>query len=657
MDLQRACGYVDELTSERPILEQRSRESLRAILAAHDKRGSVVALAVAEDALAAFPDDIQFLAAKGRQLTLLRRFDEAEICLAHALTLAPEDATVLLHLAQLFVTLGRYEEASLLIESALATPSPAPLSLARAGRLLHQMGHYLEASDLLAKAAASDPAPSMTLHLESALTALADDAAAGAAPGDKAPLRQAIEKLRRGEPGLAQPIFAKLTSDRPDFAPGWLGLRGALEVQGRLDEARALKSAWASASPKSSWAINAATRRALSARGLVFDPRSPIPIRSMSETLQPVRSGEELLTKEDAYLVLDPGGASVAHDPVVSLDGTGEDQLPVRYRTAPKYLASLQNAALVGEGLVLTEGGQMISELIPPTRSTKYAGTRQADVMTLDPTRFRDGMGAVRIFERPALLMCGPTDASFGDWIINFPPRLAFAEAAGLHDLTVVVRHQPQAQALAILAALGVGPERIIFHDPEGVSLFSRLMVPSWPTPAKLAPSAGVYDIYRRAVAKPASAERPLLYLTRRNVSSRQMMNEDIVCELFNSRGFLTVDPGSLSFPEVRELFANPACVAGPFGSAFHNLAFSSGKPTNLVLLPDHTQHHLAEIALWHGDLGLRFGYLWGRTLAGAEMGAGKRHAPWIAPLEQLDQAIDTVLELAFAQPSSAAPS
>lgn len=335
----------------------------------------------------------------------------------------------------------------------------------------------------------------------------------------------------------------------------------------------------------------------------------------------------------------------MSHNPVISLDG-GRDLMTVSYATAPKRLVSLSNAALVGEGLVFNENGELISELIPPSKPAKYAGAREGDWMSFDPHRFRDGMGAVRIFERPALLMCGPTDASFGDWIINFPPRLALAEAAGLGDLAIVLRRSPQAQALDMLAALGVGPERILFHDLDGVSLFRRLIVPSWPTPAKLAPSAGVYDIYRRLAPQTPPSERPLLYLTRKNVTSRRMLNEDEVRDLFERRGFRAVDPGGLSFAEVRELFAGPACVAGPFGSAFHNLAFSAGRPISLVLLPDHTRHHLDEIALWHGDLGLRFGYLWGESAPG--YAAKDRHAPWIAPLDRIDRAIDTILAVAL---------
>lgn len=623
-----------------------AREAWQAVLAAHDKSGSPIALAAADEALAAFPDDLEFLAAKGRQLTLLRRFDEAEACLGRALRLAPENGTVLLHLAQLFVVLGRYEEARGLIETALAVPGRQQLVLIRSGRLLHGMGQHLEASQLLAQAIAKAPEPSLIQHHGSALTGLAADAEDGAAPGDKARLLQAMDRLRRGEPHLAEPLFADLARGRSGFAPAWIGLRGSLQAQGRLEEAQALRAEWAAAAPRRAAAIKIGTGRKLGGRGFVFDPRDAFPIRGMGDAMRRAGSGSELLAGEDAYLMIDPGGDPVTYEPVISLDGVGQDLLTVQYRTAPKFLASLKNAALVGEGLVFNQGGEMLAELIPPGRPTKYAGVRKTDIMTFDPSRFHDGMGAVRIFERPALLMCGPTDASFGDWIINFPPRLALAEAAGLDDLAVVVRRHPQTQALDMLAALGVGPERIVVHDPEGVSLFSRLIVPSWPTPAKLAPSAGVYDVYRRLAPRGGAADRPLLYLTRKNVGSRRMVNEAEVCDLFERRGFRVVDPGGLSFAEVRELFANPACVAGPFGSAFHNLAFAAGKPISMVLLPDHTQHHLAEIALWHGDLGLRFGYLWGQSLPDLQIGASGRHGPWTAPLDRLDQAIDTILGL-----------
>lgn len=630
--------------SEAPVQDRSGREAWRTILAAHDKAGSLVALAAADEALAAFPHDPEFLAAKGRQLTLLKRWDEAETCLQHALTVTSDNDVAMLHLAQLLVILGRYEEGCGLVERAIGIGGRGFLTLLRSGRLMLAMARYREAAELIERAAAVTPDPSLRPHLEACLVGQAEDAEAGAAPEDKAALQLARDKLRLAQPGLAEPLFAELTRQRPGFALGWIGLRGALEAQGRADDAQAVARAWAQAAPQHGFATRIGMRRRLGGRGLVFDPRDRFPVRDLDDVTRRADSGADLSSGSDACLVIDPGGETIRHDPVVSLDGEGRDLVTVSYATAPKRLVSLNNAALVGEGLVFNEQGELISELIPPSKAAKYAGVRKGDRMKLDRRRYRDGMGEVRMFDRPALLMCGPTDASFGDWIINFPPRMALAEAAGLNDVAVVLRRPPQAQARNILAALGVGPDRILFHDLDGVSLFSRLFVPSWPTPAKMAPSAGVYDIYRRLRPQTAPAERPLLYLTRKNVASRPMLNEDEVRDLFERRGFRTIDPGSLSFAEVRELFASPACVAGPFGSAFHNLAFSAGRPISLVLLPDHTPHYLDEIALWHGDLGLRFGYLMGEAAPGPA--ANDRHAPWIAPLDRIDRAIDRILDL-----------
>lgn len=638
-DLSRADGPRPETE---PNEDQRT--AWRSILAAHDKRGSPLALAAADEALSVFPDDLEFLAARGRQLTLLRRFADAEACLLKAISLDPKHETAMLHLAQLFIRLGRYVEAEDVIAAALTLDPKQELTLIRAGLLLHSIGLHLEAARCLTQAMGRSPDPSLLAHHKAILAALGEDAEAGANPAVKPPLINAMDMLRRSDPIAAELAFARITKDHPQAAAGWIGLRGALEVQGRVTEANALSEAWKASSPSSAKVIEIGCCRKLGSRGLLFDPRDRFSIQDMARSLRCAKTGAELVRGADAYLVLDQGGAEVARDPVVSLDGTGANAFTVSYRTAPKYLCGLRNAALVGEGLVFREDGALISEFIPPSKPSKYGGTREMDSMTFDPFQFRDGMGRVRFYEQPALVMCGPTDASFGDWIINFPPRLAYVEAAGLQDLAIVLRRPPQSQALDMLRALGIGPERIIYHDLDTVSLFSRLIVPSWPTPAKLAPTAGVYDVYRRLRPDQPRRDRPLLYLTRKNVSSRPMLNEDEVCDLFVRHGFQIVDPGSLSFSEMRDLFASPACVAGPFGSAFHNLAFSSGSPVSLVLLPDHTKHHLAEVALWHSDLGLRFGYLWGSSTGND---ASNRHAPWMAPLDRLDRAIDIILEIA----------
>ncbi|HEX4095466.1 MAG TPA: glycosyltransferase family 61 protein, partial [Caulobacteraceae bacterium] len=234
----------------------------------------------------------------------------------------------------------------------------------------------------------------------------------------------------------------------------------------------------------------------------------------------------------------------------------------------------------------------------------------------------------------------GPTDTSFGDFLVNFAPRLALYEAAGL-DCPILLRWEPLPPVLSILEAMGVGPERIIFHAPEQISLFPKLYAPCWPCRDKLAPVAGVFDVFRRAAAPPGP-ERPMLYLDRRNNKKRALANEPEVAELFAARGFKIVEPGSLSFEEARQLFAAPACVAGVYGSAFLNLMFSGAHPPSLVLMPGHRPQNLAEFAQWQVDCGNRFAYVLGDIPPEPHVS----YTPWTIPLDKVERALDGMMQL-----------
>ena len=427
--------------------------------------------------------------------------------------------------------------------------------------------------------------------------------------------------------------------------PGWIALRGSLLAQGRGQEAEAVRAQWRAAAPQTGPRVDPGFARVLGTRGFLFDPRDRLPVVGMDQVMVRAEGPADLKRPGNSCCVIDPGGELVEYDPVVSLDRSGMDKAPVRFRSAPKYVAAVDNAVLAGEGIVIDAQGRIVKELLPPVRLDKCGARFDGDAVVFDRYRFSDGLCPVKFYDAPAFLMMGPTDRSFGDWMINIPPRLPLAEAAEL-DCPIVIRSQPHGQVLAILAALGVNKSRILFHDPRGVSVFPRLYVPSWPSADKHQPSKGVYEVYRRAALSREGRSGSRLYLSRKDVKgSRQMLNELEVCELFSRRGFEIVDPGALSFKQVRSLFSNATCVAGPFGSAFHNLAFCSASPVNLVILPSNNPFFLTEIALWHGELGQRFVYVQGRSLDDDVIGRHHKHAPWLAPLDKLDQAIDRALE------------
>ena len=305
-------------------------------------------------------------------------------------------------------------------------------------------------------------------------------------------------------------------------------------------------------------------------------------------------------------------------------------------------MVSVRNPMLVGRGVVVNEAGVVIEDLIPRD-PREYLAQRQGDALMLDSRRFKGGLCSYRVFEEPAFLLAGPTDRSFGDWIINFPPKLLLAEAAGL-DCRIVITADPLPQTIDMLAALGVDRSRLIFHDELGVSIFPRLYAPSWTLMDRIHPTPGLFDVYKRAALPAAPGPGPRLYLSREGVDNRSLVNEPQMRALFERRGFQVVHPERLSFNEMRETFANPSCVAGPYGSALLNLAFSSCLATCLFVAAPEPDLFIQEAMTWLGALGLTFGYVRGRPVD--EQAPRLRTGPWHAPLDQVEQALDRILSL-----------
>ena len=212
----------------------------------------------------------------------------------------------------------------------------------------------------------------------------------------------------------------------------------------------------------------------------------------------------------------------------------------------------------------------------------------------------------------------------------------------------MLVNREIPDQYLDMLAALGVPRERVLFHDVSGVSVFPRLYAPSWPMLHRDHPMKGCYDIYRRAWrGAPAAAERPLLYLARDEVANRRLLNEAEVRSAFERRGFTVVHPERLGFDQTLELFAQPSCVAGPYGSAFRNIVFSNPAPLCLAIMPPYGEDYMPGVALWIGMLGGRLAYV-----RGAGVGEGHPNlAPWTAPLDDVGRALDRVLAFIAANP------
>ena len=596
------------------------------------------ALDSCEAAMRQWPQQAELHELKGELLARLSRASDAETALQAALALDPTRAKPALRLARLRLEQGRPSEVVPILEANLAAGAKPERLYRDGGLLLLELGDYERAAKWLALAmSVGGPRPEELLKpLQAAIWGLADDADQGVSPELKRFYSEAVERLAQGSPAAAEPLFAKLTRASPGYVQGWLGWRGALEAGGKHAALADLRRAWSVFSPRTKPTIGWAMDRRLGPRGLVVDPREPIPVRPAREVLEAVASPEDLIAAGDAMLTLDPGGAPVELPPLVRLRGQTREAPRFAFTSAPKFMVGIEGAALVGRGLPLTREGVLVEELRPNCDLAKAGLRRVGGQLRFAPDELRDGLCPVRIFDTPALLMAGPTDGGFGDWMLNFPPRLAIAEAIGL-DCPVVVRLGRPAAWLDLLVALGVKRSRILFHDPSGVSLFPKLYVPSWPLPRRGQPMADLFGIYRDRLPRSGAPGGERLYLSREGVDARKLVNEAQVRASFERRGFRVVQPEHLDFEATRALFAGAAVVAGPYGSAFMNVAFADRPPLGLALMPPKATGFLEELALWLGGCQARFGCLFGEP---APTGSGQ----WIAPIDQVEAALDDLL-------------
>ncbi len=208
----------------------------------------------------------------------------------------------------------------------------------------------------------------------------------------------------------------------------------------------------------------------------------------------------------------------------------------------------------------------------------------------------------------------------------------------------MLVGRDARPQYLEMLEALGVPRERLVVHDPEGVSVFPRLYVPTWPALERHRPMAGRARVFERASVDSAGG-RPLLFLSRGNFPKRALVNEPEVRELFASRGFQVIRPEELAFRDMLALFSRPAVVAGPFGSAWRNVVFCREKPLGLLLHPRDEESFERGTAIFLAEAGVRFASVVGSPVPGHPQ-SEPRVDPWEVDIGRVERALDTVMAM-----------
>jgi hypothetical protein len=176
-------------------------------------------------------------------------------------------------------------------------------------------------------------------------------------------------------------------------------------------------------------------------------------------------------------------------------------------------------------------------------------------------------------------------EGQYFHWLFQILPCIHLFRASGIPIDRYVVskrsypgRYPFQAETLA---TLGLDESELITVEPPFSIRAAELVVPS---NIRLLSPALACAFLRRAFLKEGGPRpgRERLYLSRRTLTGRTIVNEDEVKEVLARFNFREVIPHEMSVAEQAMLLASAAAIAGPHGGALSNIVFC--KPETTVI-------------------------------------------------------------------------
>lgn len=267
------------------------------------------------------------------------------------------------------------------------------------------------------------------------------------------------------------------------------------------------------------------------------------------------------------------------------------DEIPFEYQKLPivedhywhpyqgffesSFILNIPDGQVVGDSGYVLIGDALVSELIWQNCFLGRDGLRAAQQ---NPIKKVSGKVAV-------IAMFGYQ--YYYHWLAEALGRLALLELHGIeYDFLYVPSGRPY--IAETLALWGVDPAKIIQGSDDYILQADELIVPSLIATAKTngcprwthyMPEYLLKYIKQKLMAGVDLENNPFhqskkIFISRKDASSRRIINEDDVFALFQAQGFERYELSSLSLIEQIQLFHNADIIAGPLGSGSANYVF-----------------------------------------------------------------------------------
>ncbi len=268
----------------------------------------------------------------------------------------------------------------------------------------------------------------------------------------------------------------------------------------------------------------------------------------------------------------------------------------------------LQDATVLGRGLVVTQNGRLIGESLINSAGRIHSLYRIGDSRMLVPER--DIAPRRQLRDGECVLLKQTWDDNYGHWLVESLPRVALvAELRNLSSCTFIVGQAPAPMAKVYadsLSLFGI-PEGHILALPDEPMRVDRLI---YPAPLTVQPWVKAPRVVRvlEQIAEwlkhwGAGQKRPeKLYVSRNRTGRRLLRNESELIEVLVQLGYEVVHPEEMSFFEQVVAFSCARRVVGNLGAALTNLAFAPRGVALLALTSEYMKDDFFWDLLAHKD-------------------------------------------------------
>lgn len=271
--------------------------------------------------------------------------------------------------------------------------------------------------------------------------------------------------------------------------------------------------------------------------------------------------------------------------------------------TAPSnqpYVADLANVRIFNQSsIILTEDGTVLSDTGGHAKFGHAVSFAYENIVVAqEPYKLLLNIGGYQTRELEAgILMSGLASNAYGHWIPEFLPKLQFLQQhPDYKELPVIIDAGMPQSHTDLLKHLCDNP-LITLENNESISCKRLLVAPS-PTflPVEFLPNdipihemPGISPKALRFIQEKANTltnSRPTrhIFLARKNMQWRRLINEDEIIEDLSTLGFEAIYLEDMSTREQIELFQQAKTIVAPNGSALLNVIFSSTEVNVLIL-------------------------------------------------------------------------